>query len=141
MTNAEIIKALRLKAVARGLCYVCRCRFPRPGVRTCDECIARRRENGKGAGNPGRRRRAARSSKRRVAKRLLAGLCITCGRVQAVDGMSMCITCLDKCAANVKLVTSRKRGGPPMIRTCSICGLSGHNKRRHERPGVVPLSR
>jgi len=39
--NAVYLKKLRMEAVARGLCYVCRCRVPRPGVRSCDECLAR----------------------------------------------------------------------------------------------------
>lgn len=39
MTNAEMIKRLRVQAAARGDCYTCRCRPAKPGRRNCQQCL------------------------------------------------------------------------------------------------------
>lgn len=135
--NAETLKRLRANAAARGLCYMCRCRFPRPGVRNCDECLRRvyeRRKFGKGLEaqrRHGRKRNARRSSERKVA-----GLC-RCGRRPPLSGYASCSVCLDYTAAKTRQYLRTKldaKTEPP----CSICGRPGHNSRRHKRPGVLP---
>lgn len=136
--NSELIKRLRADAVARGLCYTCRCRFPRPGVRNCDECLARGRRFAHGPGRAKARIRTAKATLGRTAARKAAGTCIRCGRRAAELGYSSCSVCLD-------LVANRRRrdyavavGGKVETRSCSVCGGVGHMASRHDRPGVLP---
>lgn len=107
--NSEIIKRLRAEAVERGLCYVCRCRFPRPGVRSCDECLARGADHKQGPGRAKENAARARRMARIVEKRRLAGLCPSCGRRPIEPGRASCSVCLDMSAA--KAVRTRERAG------------------------------
>lgn len=136
-SNAAYLKRLRAAAVARGLCYVCRCRVPRPGVRTCDDCLERgRRDKSKGAGLESRRRHGRASNARRRAKRAALGLC-RCGRWQRLAGYAACSVCLDYTAEATRR-SLRERNGSTREPSCTVCGKTGHNKRRHARPGVLP---
>lgn len=137
-TNAQQLKRYRADATARGLCYVCRCRFPRPGVKTCDECLERvrkRKATAKVRKSERPRRRA--QTARRLARLKAAGLCIACGRVPPIDGYASCSVCLDKIAARVT-ATARRRGVVESPNPCSVCGRLGHQAPRHRRPGVIP---
>lgn len=102
MTTAEGLRALRADAVARGLCLVCRCRFPRPGVKCCDACLSKGYEYKRGPGRTKELERQARSSKRNRDARLAAGLCCRCGRNPQFDGRTQCVLCLDRQAANAR---------------------------------------
>ncbi len=42
MTNAEVIRKLRIEAVAAGRCQECRCRPARIGFKSCEVCTERR---------------------------------------------------------------------------------------------------
>lgn len=141
MTNAERLKKLRAEAVANGFCYVCRCRRPRPGVKTCDECLKRGKEYQAGPGIVGRRRRGARAARRVWAKRSLDGLCIRCGKITAVEYYASCAKCLDEIANMQKARRDARRGGPPRVRRCIECGQVGHEATRHRRPGEVSGAR
>jgi hypothetical protein len=100
-TNAQKLKRYRDAAVAKGLCYVCRCRPQRPGTRYCEPCIEKaaiariktyheriaRAECG-GCGEPssddhafcdGCRAQQHDLNTARYAARRAAGLCVKCG--------------------------------------------------------------
>lgn len=135
--NAETIKRLRAEAVERGLCYVCRFRFPRPGVRTCDECLARVAGHKRGSGRVKANAASSRRTARIVEQRRLAGLCSSCGRRQIEPGRVSCSVCLDVLAAAA--IERRERSGATRSSgRCSVCGQLGHYRQRHERAGVMP---
>lgn len=137
-TNAQRLKRLRADAAARGLCYVRRLRHPRPGVRSCDDCLRRVKEvQSKGRGLLGRRRRGARADARLTATRIAAGLCPRCGLRPPLAGYRACGACLDRNAAWAR-VSIRAMNGSTREPLCSVCGQTGHNKRRHERLSVLP---
>ena len=136
--NATYLRDLRAKAAARGLCYVCRKRFPRPGVRTCDDCMARSAlAVPSKAALEKQRERVRRASATRYAERVAAGLCPGCGRRRPEDGRAQCSICLDYQAAK-QLERNRTVGHQPTTKRCRVCGGVGHNRLRHERPGVLP---
>lgn len=134
--NSELIKRLRADAVARGLCYTCRCRFPRPGVRNCDECLARGRRFAHGPGRKKAYARSARYDRNRRERLRVAGLCTHCGRREPCDGRTKCSVCLDHFANCAVALRDGERVRPQP--SCSVCGQVGHSKRRHDRPGVLP---
>lgn len=145
MTNAEYLKQLRAKAVERGLCYVCRCRFPRPGVRTCDECLRRQGEAKRGKPRTAHgKERVARRQRERVAERHAAGMCIKCGWRPNLAGYSSCMFCLDDTAERTRMSmeAKRRRSGVELRgpRPCTLCGQLGHDRRRHERPMTIRTS-
>lgn len=138
-TNAQMLKRLRVDAVARGLCYMCRCRFPKPGRRICEDCKGRseRWKNGTKKGIAARRMYNKKRAARRAAERRLAGLCVQCGRRPLIPGYARCSVCLDSRAARARS-NARANGHEPDGRRCSVCGSPNHFASRHERPGVLP---
>lgn len=139
MSNADYLRALRADASARGLCYVCRCRFPRPGVRTCDECLGRgaKWKTTTPQGQETSRKHGQASHARRAAKRIAAGLCPRCGRRPPEVGRASCSICLDATAdRNRDEYRAKNPGSRPY--GCAICNSPDHQSRRHERPGAFP---
>ena len=103
MTNAENLKRLRLAAVAKGLCYMCRCRPTREGVRNCDHCIRKGNEY---------------TAKTR-AKRDRQHRCTECGR-ERPRGRKRCLPCHERTmAAQRARREQRKRDG-----LCTRCDLT-----------------
>lgn len=116
-TNAERLRRLRAVAVAKGLCYVCRCRAVRTGTRYCEDCIVsantRRGETYAdrvargvcpGCGGeplPGlvlcvrHHARSLESRQRVYRRRVAAGLCAACGDCAPECGKKFCRPCLD----------------------------------------------
>lgn len=138
-TNAQMHKRLRAEAVARGLFYVCRCRFPKPGRRVCEDCKDRvdRWQSTTRKGIALRRRIGRKSTVKRLAAREAAGLCVQCGRAPAVAGYVRCSVHLDAQANRVR-AAARAGGVQPDSRRCTVCGSPNHFANRHDRPGVPP---
>jgi len=150
--NAAYLRRLRQEAVARGDCYVCRCRPAKPGRRSCTECvdrviavkvtwIGRKCED---CGNGVRRRRrcrlcttkqTTRANKRRAAA-AAAGLCPRCKKHPPQPGRKQCTGCLDY-GAERALARRRSEGAAPTAkcRTCKALGIAstGHDHRSHDR--------
>lgn len=135
--NATWLRQARIDAAARGLCYVCRCRFPRPGVRTCDDCL-KRIKDGERAGKrlDSRRRRARKYSTQRREKRLAAGICTRCAGRPPASGRTQCSICLDTLADRAR-IARRASGAKGDGSACSICGSTEHNAMRHGRSAVL----
>jgi hypothetical protein len=133
MTNAEYLRALREDASSRGLCYQCRIRTPRPGRRSCDECLRRVKEwkTGTLKGRASTKKHRAAGRKRRTERRKLAGLCIRCGIRPTEAKRVSCSVCLDV-AANKARADHRAKVG----KAGSICGSPDHQEPRHERAGA-----
>lgn len=139
MTNAEKLRALRAEAIARGDCYVCRCRPAKLGRRNCQHCIDRARESRLKAAeawrraglcphcgkkpSPGRvhcdvhRLKANERNARKYHDAIERGLCTRCKRRLAVDRIH-CVKCAAEWSAYVKarrerLITEGR---------CTICG-------------------
>jgi hypothetical protein len=145
--NAETVQRLRADAVGRGFCMTCRIRRPRPGVKTCDVCLDRKRDRKRavlqarraqgrckcGAVLRNRRfkqcpqcrktaraRRPADLIRRLRADAVASGLCMTCRIRQPRPGVRTCDVCLGH---GKKVVQSRRaRGG------CSRCGAVLHDR-------------
>lgn len=148
MTNAEYLRALRAKAVAEGKCYSCRARPARVGARYCDECFQRRADHVKtvaykkcvvcfadvrGRGTQTCAECSAKQRRRNAERReelLREGSCTRCG-AQVNPGNTMCVRCLDD-ARDRAIARYRAQGMKPS-NPCSICGITGHNKRTHYR--------
>lgn len=80
MPQADYLRRLRADAVKRGLCYVCRCRAPRPGLKCCDECIAR---SGGRKTNLRRKRRCLDCGRARDSKRMRCARCLKLRQAQS----------------------------------------------------------
>lgn len=154
MNNADYLRELRTKAAADGKCYVCRCRTPRPGIRTCDHCL------GLGAALKakiaGKRcqycfevlhrcrrglalcynceERDTRYAARRSDVHVAFGICGRC-RVRPLATSFHCSRCRDN-IRDSKLAAARRDGRKP--RPCPVCralGIdgTGHDRRTHDR--------
>lgn len=144
LSNAEYLRELRARASAAGLCYVCRLRTPRPGLKTCDECLGkgyahRRAVRGRLCDNccvelppdrAGKSRCAKCADKNaletaaRRAARVKAGVCERCGLFPPCGNSLCCVDCLDQ---NRDRAAARRRlaGFKPI--NCPHCGGLGHN--------------
>lgn len=154
MSNAERLRVLRADAVARGLCFTCRCRAVRAGTRYCDVCIQRAADykasiayvkcetcgaDVRGRGTLACDACTAKDTARATARRadfLARGLCGSCGLKPCYLDRSECSDCLDE-NKDRQLLRNREAGHRPGS-PCSICsslGLSGtgHNRRSHDR--------
>lgn len=123
--NAKTIRRLRLAAKARGLCYVCRCRFPRPGVSSCDECMARARRARRVKGSRSwlsEKRRRNRNDLRRKQARLARRLCAYCGRRPHELDCIGCSVCLDERASRATRLALRRRQASLARGLCTHCG-------------------
>lgn len=156
MTNAEYIKALRLRAVAEGKCYQCRCRPQKPGARYCVECMERNRTRERA--NYYKRCINCRCNLQSTWRRLLcpgcshernertreerqklkaSGICSHCGKQPAAPRRLQCLACLEDTRLRA-LVRNRMNGAKPKRGSCSTCtaqGLPGlnHTKHTHDR--------
>ncbi len=159
MTNAEIIRGLRAKAVAEGRCQTCRCRPALPSVKWCRVCadrskqarIARnKRRKGKdctrcgaSVGRMGRSAcqacadKEAKHALARGKRKRAAGVCANC-KSTVVPGRSRCQIHLDA-ERDRQLAISRASGAYP--KDCSNCGNPGHDRRTcarwHERAVIA----
>lgn len=150
-SNADMLRRLRLAAVARGDCYQCRCRPVKPGRRYCQECLDRtgaylasiRYRKCQTCGKPWRKTLlcpdcTAKNAKRVRAhwdERIASGLCGACGKSPLVAEKTMCLPCLEDTRLRV-LAVERHRGRKP--RPCPVCrelGIEGygHDRRTHDR--------
>jgi hypothetical protein len=151
-TNAERLRRLRAEAVAKGLCYTCRCRPVRPGTRYCESCYAnvkknqtaaytKRKRDGLcptcgGAKDRGKIRCAdCNEAERRLARarndaRYAAGICAYCENPRAFDRRSC-----DACLAAAKARTSAWRDR--MMATKGLAWLQRRwqigNRKQHRR--------
>jgi hypothetical protein len=148
--NADMLRRLRADAVVQGFCMTCRVRRPRPGIKTCDVCLDRRKNAVRARRARGRCkcgailrdrfrlcrrcRKARRAKDRRRQQRLIAaGRCLRHGNVPAVPGHVYCALCLDKLAETARVRVRAKKGGNVQPRRCSICDATDHNRARHDR--------
>lgn len=121
------IRRYRLDAVRRGLCYVCRCRFPRAGLRNCDQCLARTRAKtalyvADGRCRCGREPRlghttCARCAEqnrvhrlRRQARQASEGRCSRCVHLAAPE-RTMCFGCLAALRERARTLYAKTKGG------------------------------
>lgn len=150
-SNADRLRRLRVAAVERGLCYGCRLRPAKPGVRNCAECLAKvqaykARVKGTKCINCGdpvsgtalcwscTGRHSSYELARREARKM-AGECQRCGRNPPHPGATLCLGCLDDLRDRV-LTMERARGRQPKpCGTCKALGIdgTGHNRRTHDR--------
>ena len=135
LTNAENLRRLRQEAVAKGLCYQCRCRPVKPSTRYCVECVANNRDYD----NRRRKQRARsglctecgtilvdtkykrcdacnREDSEALARRILSGKCASC-RNDQVPGHTLCQECLDYQKAYEKQRREKRRAAG----LCPIC--------------------
>lgn len=110
MTNAERLRAYRLAAVANGLCYTCRCRQPRPGLRNCDYCI--------GVAHDG--------DKRRRREDAQTGLCTQCRTLLPLDcRFRRC----EACRRDERARRAADRARLYAAGLCTRCGVRPHRKK------------
>src|SRR5512138_2528171 len=112
MSNADALRRYRLRAVAAGLCYVCRCRPHKPGRRSCQSCIDRSTaakdsigyKKCQSCGRPWTEtldcpectaKNTARYRKQWDA-RIASGMCGRCGRSPLHPGTTMCLEHLEE---------------------------------------------
>lgn len=134
LTNAEYLKQLRAAAAVKGLCYSCRARPCKPGLRRCQVCLdasyAYRTSNPKGIKAEASRNRA--SASRRRARYRASGMCHQCGKRPPMARRAACQPCLDSNASRTAKST-RSAGHSPTNRQCTVCGQPGHTAQRHAR--------
>ena len=111
---------------AAGLCSTCGRAPPASGRKSCELCLARRREvdrarhrkaaaSGRqyGGRDPEKKRRSSRAAgRKRRADRLAAGSCTRCGRNPPVEGGATCETCrISRRASEKARYTARRAAG------------------------------
>lgn len=148
MTKADYLRSLRNKAVEAGLCYQCRCRKPRPGIKNCDHCMDRTHKAHDRlryikcqrcfcdlpAGHAVQICDACRpivaAQETRSRNDVIArGICGRC-RKRPLTSDTHCQECLDD-IRDERIAWGRMVGAKP--RPCGICGIPGHNRRTHDR--------
>lgn len=63
-------------------------------------------------------------AKRRMAARILDGMCSRCGKLPPADNRELCTACL----AWFRARYARVRSPTDIVRTCTICKQRGHNR-------------
>ena len=117
------------RAAARAaaqLCLTCGREPPASGRKSCEPCLARRRESDRlrhrkaaasgltyGGRDPEKKRRSSRAAgRKRRADRLAIGICTRCGRNPPVDGGATCEPCkISRRAAEKARYTARRAAG------------------------------
>ncbi len=117
--NSEVLKRLRIAAVAAGLCQTCRCRPQKPGRKTCQSCLD--------------------ATNQREAQRVARGLC-RCGRNPG--RYASCSRCRDTIRAGTKRLHAHKieigeclyckLQARPNRRTCAECGAHQSARKRRK---------
>ena len=117
---------------AAGLCSTCGRGPPASGRKSCEPCLARRREADRvrhrkaaasglayGGRDPEKKRRDSRAAgRKRRADRAAAGSCTRCGRNPSVDGGATCEPCrISRRASEKARYTARRAAG-----SCGRCG-------------------
>jgi hypothetical protein len=129
LSNAEVIKRLRVAALERGDCYVCRCRPVREGSKYCDQCIADR---------------DARNSLLRAVRRQ-QGRCSVCG-VPVKGGLWACRKHRERVNKQQakRFATLRDKGlcrcgkpARPGMTLCARCGVQNNVRVRRRYDQLV----
>lgn len=100
--NAIRLRRLRAKAVKRGLCRVCRFRYPKAGLKICAHCNGLKND--------------------RAAGYVASGLC-ACGRARATGKMRC-----EACSASAERSRKRRVSRLVIIGRCTKCGVGWPKK-------------
>lgn len=140
-TNAAMLRALRVDAVARGDCLTCRARPAKPGCKTCQACLdykttKKKRNVARGKCACGRKRvRGLKKCQRcrdrinaktaaKIARLKAAKLCIAC-RQPAQEGRNHCAVHLAKNAEKARAKWAREHPRDAFTELCQIVRDAG----------------